>query len=144
MYEIGNVCDEKAIQYLMDNGVSEDTGGKLVEYIGSRIVYLESCVVLMQIEDLDAEGVCEKLFMKILNGQKVAIYDTWPESGKILNMLESNEYIVPAELCKGIVSHELHKVLEVVIGADIHRYTKNGHVTWHGRVQQRMFGKITD
>jgi len=43
MYEIGNVCDENPLQYLMDNGVSEDTGGKLVQYIGSRIIYLVLC-----------------------------------------------------------------------------------------------------
>ena len=121
MYEIGNVCDENALQHLMDNGVSEDIGGKLVQYIGSRIIYLESCVVLIQIEDWHAEGVCEKFFEKILNGQKLAISDIWPESGKILHVLESKKYIVPAELCKEIGGHEFHKVLEQLICANILR-----------------------
>jgi len=75
----------------------------------------------MQIEDWNAEGVCEKLFEKILNGQKLAISDTWPESGKILHVLESNKYIVPAELCKEIGGHELHKILEQLICANILR-----------------------
>ena len=77
MYKIGDVCDEKTLQYLTNNDVSEDTGRKLVECIGGRIIYLESCVVLMQIEDWNSEDACKKakssLFEKILNGQKLAI-----------------------------------------------------------------------
>lgn len=147
MYEIGDVCDEKALEYLMNNDVCEDTGRKLVECIGGRIIHLESCVVLMQIEGWNAEDVCERakssLFERILNGQKLAISRTWPESGKILKVLASNRYIVPAELLKEIGSHELDKALEKLIDANILRYTEKGHVTWHGRVQQQVFGNLT-
>jgi len=39
---------EQALEYLMKNNVSEDMGRELVQSIGGRIVFLETCVVLIK------------------------------------------------------------------------------------------------
>ena len=50
LYEIADVMDKKALEFLMDNNIDEDVARELVKCVGGRIINLESCVVLMKIE----------------------------------------------------------------------------------------------
>ena len=45
LYEIGDVTDEKALEFLMENDIEENVARELVKYVGGRIIHLELCVV---------------------------------------------------------------------------------------------------
>lgn len=46
IYEVGDITDVEAMNYLTKNQIAKDVARQLVSLIGSRIVHLESCVYL--------------------------------------------------------------------------------------------------
>jgi len=145
IYEVGDVHDDDAFRYLVNNGVHESLAEKLVDSIGGRMVHLESCIQLMGMyqEDKDIfEKIIESLFSRDLNAQRLFIAKHKPESKAILEVISKEGYIDPAKLLEvlGMEIDKAHEVLAGLIDANILRYNVKGVVTWHGKIQATEFG----
>lgn len=144
--EVGDLNDDQAISYLMNNQIAEDVARKLVEWIGGRIVNLQSCVWLIQRNNWSNDELHKKiketLFMRVLNNQKMVIEREKPESFTIIEQISKKGYALPGELMAYAKNKEkMEQALTKMIAANILRYNVQGSVTWHGKIQKSEFGE---
>ena len=147
-YEIGDVTDDESFNLLIKSGIPKMLSKALVDIIGGRLVYLQSAVRLIITEKVDdIELIKLNLFESILNVQAKAITVLKPESDIILNILSKDDIIVTRQLFTASMDEEgekrMNKALAVMIENNTLRYTTNGAITWHGRIQKNQFKATT-
>ena len=85
LFELTNIEDDKAVNYLVNWGLSKQLGKEIVEYTGGRFIYLVNCIILYQMytnvyhgmnDDLLYKKIIEDLFAWKLTGQRFVIQET--------------------------------------------------------------------
>ena len=148
-YEMGDIPNEEALHYLMNNGIDESLAKMLVNCIGGRIVDLDNSVFLAkqnkekykfeEFEDI-YNNIKNELFTRTLNTQRVVVTMTKPESDAILSSVSKEGHVSLSDLIsKGKDTGKMMKALSQMIKANILRYDVHGQVTWYGRIQMTEF-----
>lgn len=82
IFEVTNITDEKAINYLQTNGVSQQISKKLVDFVGGRFVYLVNITTLHKMyknvypgidDELMYQSIMDDLFSIKINNQQGVI-----------------------------------------------------------------------
>ena len=124
----------------------------MVKRIGTRIVHLESSIVLLsESEGLHDEvpiNVKLELFDRSLNAQKLAIANTKPESDVILAAVSQYGYAEPKMLSERVQDYEQKEKIKAAISKlaeyNVLRYSKRGLLTWHGQVEKEEFETVSE
>ena len=145
LHEIDDVDEEKAVTYLMKNGISKDTAEKCFKCVGGRIIHLENYVQFMKTIALKSgENLCEKIKLEMfsldLTKQKEIISVMHPESVEILTELSKNENVSITALMKNTKDKErMCDAITKMVKENVLRYTLEGLITWHSKVQRDEF-----
>lgn len=140
VYEIGDLDKEQANSYLLGKNMRQDTAKKVVSCVGGRLVYLQSCLKLPNLNFND-DHVCEEikaaLFLRKLSAQRDAISMMKPESSTIIKSLAECDSMSTYDVIDGAHNKQkMNKVIRAMIDSNVLRYNKAGKIKWHGKVQQ--------
>lgn len=144
VYEVGDLDEEQATSYLLGKNVRQETAKKVVSCVGGRLVYLQRCLKLpnLNFNDHVCEEIKAPLFLRKLSAQRDAILMMKPESSTIIKALAECDSMSTYDLIDGV--HNKQKMNEVIRAKkNVLRYDKTGKIKWHGKVQQDELA-ITD
>ena len=143
VYEIGDLDEEQAMDYLLGKNMEQEVAKKVVSCVGGRLVYLQSCIKLHNLQKLsfNDDHVCKEikmaLFSRKLSAQRSAIEMTKPESSHIINALAECANVSPHDLIRGApAKKEMNNAIRTLIDNNILRYDEAGNIKWYGKVQQ--------
>lgn len=145
VYEIRDLDDEQARKYLREMGISGSRANKIVNCIGSRLVYLESCVILNR--HWEDDDVCNNIkFSRMLSYQKAIILKLRPESKEIIKALSmSTGSISFSQLLKDVKSESrMDEAIKIMVDVNILRYDEEGNIKFHGKMQEDELSQLTD
>lgn len=122
VYEIGDVEDDEAIKYLIDNDISEDVAKQLVRYVGRRMVHLESCVRILKknkfkCDDDAYQFIKTMLFLRKLSSQKAFLSKMFPGSKTILEAVTKHRDVFPADLLHVLEGNERKEKMKMLLQA---------------------------
>ena len=129
VYEIGDLEEKRAVEFLTRNKIAKDRAKAIVTCIGGRLVYLESSI---KIDDSDWKGkeICkeikEALFSRTLNLQKSIISTMELESETFVKGLSEGRTVSTSDLIKN--SHDKKKMNEVIHAMINKNIVRSGHV----------------
>ena len=140
MYEVADVPDDKAVDYLVDNGVEASKAKEIVDLVGGRLVYLETSITLIKTLGWESD-LCEKvksvIFSRKLNAQGVTILTHLPESEAIIKEISEHGSVLVTELISNAPDKgKIKNVIREMVYNNILRYGIEGSLKWHGRIQQ--------
>lgn len=144
VYKVADVPDDKAIDYLVSNGVAPSEAEKIVDLIRGRLVYLQTSITLAQI--WKSSGHCEKIkqaiFSRKLNAQRVVILKFHPESKTITEELTKGGIVQASKLiCNAPNKDKMEGAIKGMVAENILRYGIDSSLKWHGRTQQNELSK---
>jgi len=150
VYEIGDLGDDEAERYLMMNNVPQDKASEVVQYVGGRLVYLQSVVELMKLwkglisNKVICKTIKEEIFFQMLGIQRSLIYELLPESVTILKEISKAKEVSTETLMKKSKNcNEMKTAISELIDKNIIRYTSKGFITWHSKVQEQELSEMT-
>lgn len=149
IFEIVDIEESLAIDYLKDHGLSENLSAMLIDYFGGRLIYMINSITLYkayvklgQRDDAQLYEEIKDLFARKLEAQHYAIEQKWPKSKELLAAITQKGIISPSVLLhmQGDEGKELmDETITHLVDANIIRYTTNGLLTWHGKVEECHF-----
>jgi len=140
MYEIGDITDKEAENYLVQVGVEPEKAKKLVVHL---------CTSVALLGRYTGDGYCEAItFPRDLYAQCFLIEKLLPKSEIIIQKLCEQECLILHELIKDCPDDGQRIKLEDIVAemesTNILRYTVGGKVTWHGRIQKYELGDCSE
>ena len=153
VFEIIDISDKTAIEFLISHGLPSQLSTKLVSYVGGRFVYLLNIVDLHKMYRRVYPGVNDELVYKQLLGdlfsrklawQHLVVNTNKEKCAEILCVVSKQGELVPSALIathddNPSKKHELNEAISVLVDSNVLRYTKTGSLAWHGRPQQYEF-----
>jgi len=152
IFEITDVSDEAAVNYLTKNGLSRELSNKLIEFVGGRFVYLISIINLHKMykkvypelnDEILFRNIKEDIFSRKLASQRWVINTIGKPSTDILHVVSKEGEAVPSELIAIGDSPErtidINDAISTLVDINVLRYTNRGSLTWHGRPQRHEF-----
>ena len=155
IFEVTDVDDKTARDYLVKQGIPRDTSENFVKYTGGRFVYLETVQALYDMYKhvypaMSDEWVYKKTmadaFSRKINFQRLILDLQKPISMGIIEAISSSEegqFLATELIQKESLSDEdrerVMNYITTLVNQNILRYTCMGSLTWHGRPQQHEF-----
>ena len=152
-FEIGDVDDDIAINYLVQKGFPEKLSRKFVDYAGGRCIYLVNseihryCAIERHPNIQDDEWyemVIKEQFTWKLERQLVTLKLNEPYSSMLLSVLSKDGEItvgamIQNEEMKNKENEGIKDAIANLVHENILRYTNINKLKWHGRPQERTF-----
>ena len=138
--EIGDISDEQAMEYLLQRGVPVSISKEVVNYVGGRLVFLETCVKALAKEDKinqDSMKRIRKIFALQITKQAAVIEKLQPISGEVLKKLSAISWL--GDFLKGPKATDVERTIQSLVAANVLRYDVRGNVMWHSRIQEQQF-----
>ena len=147
--EVADIGDDKAREFLMRHGFDVTLAKKIVDCVGGRMIYLESCVFYIKSRKEMSQGpemiFEERFFVRVLNHQKAIVASESPESVTLLQKVSRMGSLDVAEVFESFDNKERYQeVLVKMIGGNIFRYDSTGCVKFHGKPQENQFRMTTN
>ena len=81
-----------------------------------------------------------KLFARKIEDQRFAISEKYPKSHQLLDAVSTDNIISPSALLdKQSDSKDRQLMIAHLVERNVVRYTTNGLLTWHGKVEEHHF-----
>lgn len=142
--EVLDVDDNAAIRFLMDSGISEALSIRLVGYFGGRLIHLvNSVAVCKRDHDMEDDMLYNNIidsFFALKCGEQMSVVRMSPSRIEILSRIKKYGATNPAGLVGDIEDVTQH--IRVLVDANVIRFTSEGLIDWHGKVQKTIFSSI--
>lgn len=137
----------------MQRGLSKKLSTLLAKYFGGRFVHMVNSVTLHELykdigvidDDVMYEHIIEDMFARQIRFQRDVIAVTSPFSQDLLSLLSCEDKIEKTILLDGLdsdIQALREDVITRLIKANVLRYSGNGMIRWHGKVQEREFSNM--
>ena len=151
IFEITDVDDSRATEYLIENGIPDKLSMMLINYFGGRLIYMvgsisryNSYTKLGMISALELyNNIISDLFARKIEDEGFAIEEKYPKSHELLDAV-SRDHIIPSALLgkqSGDDRQLMSNAIAHLVERNVLRYTTNGLLTWHGKVEEHHFKK---